>query len=84
MGFSDLKKKSRDIGALTAAADKINKKSESYKDDRFWRPELDQSSEFISETGSLSPMLVHRELSYHHRRQGSSLGDELRTLEQWS
>ena len=41
MGFSDLKKKSRDIGALTAAADKINKKSESYKDDRFWRPELD-------------------------------------------
>ena len=32
------------ISELTAQADKINKKSESYKDDRFWRPELDKSS----------------------------------------
>ena len=45
MSFSDLKKSSRtSIGDLTAQADKINKKSESYKDDRFWKPELDKSS----------------------------------------
>jgi len=45
MSFSDLKKSSRSsISDLTAKADKINKKSESYKDDRFWRPELDKSS----------------------------------------
>ena len=45
MSFSDLKKRSRaSIENLTAEADKINKKSESYKDDRFWRPELDKSS----------------------------------------
>ena len=45
MSFSDLKKSSRSsISDLTAQADKINKKSESYKDDRFWRPELDKSS----------------------------------------
>ena len=45
MSFSDLKKSSRNsISDLTAQADKINKKSESYKDDRFWKPELDKSS----------------------------------------
>tara|TARA_Y100000310_G_scaffold296359_1_gene328560 strand:- start:389 stop:1300 length:912 start_codon:yes stop_codon:yes gene_type:complete len=45
MSFSDLKKRSRaSIENLTNEADKINKKSESYKDDRFWRPELDKSS----------------------------------------
>jgi len=56
MGFSDLKKKSRDIGALTAAADKINKKSESYKDDRFWRPELDKSSNGFAVVRFLPPV----------------------------
>jgi len=45
MSFSNLKKSSRSsIADLTNEADKINKKSESYKDDRFWRPELDKSS----------------------------------------
>ena len=45
MSFSDLKKSSRSsIKDLTEQADKINKKSESYKDDRFWKPELDKSS----------------------------------------
>tara|TARA_Y100001937_G_scaffold125592_1_gene192741 strand:+ start:603 stop:1499 length:897 start_codon:yes stop_codon:yes gene_type:complete len=56
MGFSDLKKKSRDIGALTAAVDKINKKSESYKDDRFWRPELDKSSNGFAVIRFLPPV----------------------------
>lgn len=45
MSFSNMKKRSgASISELTAQADKINKKSESYKDDRFWRPELDKSS----------------------------------------
>jgi len=45
MSFSNMKKSSgANISELTAQADKINKKSESYKDDRFWRPELDKSS----------------------------------------
>jgi len=45
MSFSNMKKRSgANISELTAQADKINKKSESYKDDRFWRPELDKSS----------------------------------------
>ena len=38
------KRSGANISELTAQADKINKKSESYKDDRFWRPELDKSS----------------------------------------
>ena len=38
------KRSGASISELTAQADKINKKSESYKDDRFWRPELDKSS----------------------------------------
>ena len=44
MGFNDLKKKSGNIDKLTSELNKITKGSESYKDDRFWRPELDKSS----------------------------------------
>ena len=44
MGFNELKKKSGNIDKLTSELNKITKGSESYKDDRFWRPELDKSS----------------------------------------
>jgi len=43
MGFSDLKKKSGNITKLVDELTKINEKN-SYSDDRFWRPELDKSS----------------------------------------
>lgn len=45
MSFKDLKKKSKDISKLTQEMEKLNKGgAESYKDDRFWKPELDQAS----------------------------------------
>lgn len=45
MSFKDLKKKSQDISKLTQELEKMNKGgAESYKDDRFWRPELDKAS----------------------------------------
>tara|TARA_Y100001963_G_scaffold133817_1_gene193801 strand:- start:4160 stop:5086 length:927 start_codon:yes stop_codon:yes gene_type:complete len=47
MGFKDLKKQSRSGGfdKLSSELNKLAKKgSDSYKDDRFWRPELDKSS----------------------------------------
>ena len=45
MGFSDFKKNSSGgFDKLTEAMNKLSKGSESYKDDRFWRPELDKSS----------------------------------------
>ncbi len=41
--FSDFKKRSKSsIGDLTAKLEQMNKK-ESYKDDRFWMPQRDQS-----------------------------------------
>jgi len=44
MSFSDFKKRSQSsIGDLTKQIEQLNKK-DSYKDDRFWRPELDKSS----------------------------------------
>ena len=44
MSFSDFKKRSQSsIGDLTKKIEQLNKK-DSYKDDRFWRPELDKSS----------------------------------------
>lgn len=44
MSFKDLKKRSNNtIEKLTAEMDKLNKGSESYKDDRFWRPTQDQA-----------------------------------------
>ena len=44
MSFSDFKKKSQSsIGELTKKIEQLNKK-DSYKDDRFWRPELDKAS----------------------------------------
>ena len=43
MGFSDLKKRSGDVSALSQKMEKMNDKK-SYKDDRYWRPELDKSS----------------------------------------
>lgn len=45
MSFKDLKKKSTDLSKITQELDKLNKGgAESYKDDRFWKPELDQAS----------------------------------------
>ena len=44
MSFSDFKNRSKNsLKNLTEKLDEMNKK-ESYKDDRFWRPELDKSS----------------------------------------
>ena len=45
MGFSDMKKRSGGDGfnKLSEQMNKLAKGSESYKDDRFWRPELDKS-----------------------------------------
>jgi hypothetical protein len=43
MGFSDMKKRSGDVSALSDKMEKMNDKK-SYKDDRYWRPELDKSS----------------------------------------
>lgn len=44
MSFADFKKRSQSsIGDLTKKIEQLNKK-DSYKDDRFWRPELDKSS----------------------------------------
>ena len=44
MSFSDFKKRSKSsINELTKKIEETNKK-ESFKDDRFWRPELDKSS----------------------------------------
>ena len=43
--FQDFKKKSRSsIDELTKALEETNGNTKSYKDDRFWRPELDKSS----------------------------------------
>ena len=42
MGFNDLKKKNM-TAHLEQELEKINKGSQSYKDDRFWKPELDQA-----------------------------------------
>ena len=44
MSFADFKKKTKNsIESLTTKLEQMNTK-ESYKDDRFWRPELDKSS----------------------------------------
>ena len=44
MSFADFKKRSQSsMGELTKKIEQLNKK-DSYKDDRFWRPELDKSS----------------------------------------
>lgn len=44
MPFKDMKKGSSDFSKIQDALEKQVKGSESYKDDRFWRPELDSSS----------------------------------------
>ena len=45
MGFADLKNRSKGgFDKLTDEMNKLSKGSESYKDDRFWKPELDKSS----------------------------------------
>ena len=45
MGFDDLKKNSGAFDRLSKELNKLTKKSsDSYKDDRFWRPELDKAS----------------------------------------
>ena len=44
MGFADLKNRSKGgFDKLTDEMNKLSKGSESYKDDRFWKPELDKS-----------------------------------------
>jgi len=43
--FDDFKKKSRSsIDDLTKALEETNGATKSYKDERFWRPELDKAS----------------------------------------
>ena len=45
MGFNDMKNRSKGgFDKLTDEMNKLSKGSESYKDDRFWKPELDKSS----------------------------------------
>lgn len=44
MSFKDMKKKSTDFSKIQDALEKQVKGSESYKDDRFWKPELDSAS----------------------------------------
>ena len=45
MGFKDMKKNASGFEKLNGELNKLAKKgSDSYKDDRFWRPELDKSS----------------------------------------
>ena len=51
MSFADFKKRSQSsINELTKKIEETNKK-ESYTDDRFWRPELDKSSNGFAGTG---------------------------------
>jgi hypothetical protein len=57
MSFKDLKKKSTDISKLTQELEKMNKGgAESYKDDRFWRPELDKASNGFAVIRFLPPV----------------------------
>jgi hypothetical protein len=57
MSFKDLKKKSLDISKLTQELEKMNKGgAESYKDDRFWRPELDKASNGFAVIRFLPPV----------------------------
>jgi hypothetical protein len=44
MSFKDMKKKSSDFSKIQNALEKQVKGAESYKDDRFWKPELDSAS----------------------------------------
>jgi len=44
MSFKDMKKKSSDLSKIQSALEKQVKGAESYKDDRFWKPELDSAS----------------------------------------
>jgi hypothetical protein len=49
MSFKDMKKNSMSsIDRLTQEASKLTKKSESYKDDRFWKLEVDQAGNGIA------------------------------------
>jgi hypothetical protein len=49
MSFKDMKKNSlSSIDRLTQEASKLTKKSESYKDDRFWKLEVDQAGNGIA------------------------------------
>jgi hypothetical protein len=57
MSFKDLKKKSLDISKLTQELEKMNKGgAESYKDDRFWRPELDKAQNGFAVIRFLPPV----------------------------
>jgi hypothetical protein len=57
MGFKDLKKRSQDnISRLTDELNKMNKGAESYKDDRIWKPELDQASNGFAVIRFLPPV----------------------------
>lgn len=43
MSFKDLKKQSLDISKLTQALEKMDSGAKSYKDDRFWKPDIDKA-----------------------------------------
>ena len=56
MGFNDLKKKSKTaFEKLTTEVTKMVNKSESYKDDRFWRPEQDKAGNAYAVIRFLAP-----------------------------
>ena len=44
MSFNDMKKRSSNTDFLKTKLEEMNDKKKSYKDDRFWRPELDNAS----------------------------------------
>ena len=57
MSFKDLKKRSQEnISRLTEELEKMNKGAESYKDDRFWKPTLDQASNGFAVIRFLPPV----------------------------
>lgn len=57
MSFKDLKNKSQNISKLTQELEKMNKGgAESYKDDRFWRPELDKAQNGFAVIRFLPPI----------------------------
>jgi hypothetical protein len=57
MSFKDMMNKSTNISKLTQELEKMNKGgAESYKDDRFWRPELDKASNGFAVIRFLPPV----------------------------
>ena len=56
MSFKDFKKKSTDLSKLQSALEKQVAGADSYKDDRFWKPTLDQASNGFAVIRFLPPV----------------------------